>query len=146
MFPRFQLLRRYRGFRLGEISPVYRLPDAMTSGCAQHGAIPLLLGSLVQLGWSWNSRLRLWSRSGLPSLHLLAGPIQHYLGAFHSARVHQVGISICWRQEVLGPGHVCERDKGLLRGVQAGGVWNGFLLGQSRGAIVPCRFLSVSRW
>ena len=26
------------------------------------------------------------------------------------------------------------------RSILAGGVWNGFLLGQARGEIVPCRF------
>ena len=28
----------------------------------------------------------------------------------------------------------------MLRGIMAGGVWNGFLLGHARGEIVPCRF------
>ena len=36
--------------------------------------------------------------------------------------------------------HVRERDKGLLRSVMVGGVWNGFLLGRVRNQVVPCRF------
>ena len=31
-------------------------------------------------------------------------------------------------------------DKGLLRGILSGGVWNGFLLGFVKGETVPCRF------
>ena len=31
-------------------------------------------------------------------------------------------------------------DKGLLRGILSGGVWNGFLLSFVKGEIVPCRF------
>ena len=33
-----------------------------------------------------------------------------------------------------------ERDKGLLRGVLVGGVWNGFLLEKVKGQRDPCRF------
>ena len=36
--------------------------------------------------------------------------------------------------------HLRGRNKGLLRGILSGGVWNGFLLGFVRGQIVPCRF------
>ena len=36
--------------------------------------------------------------------------------------------------------HVRERDKGLLRSVMVGGVWNGLLLGRVRSQAVPCRF------
>ena len=39
--------------------------------------------------------------------------------------------------QLLNSAHV---DKGLLRGVLVGGVWNGFLLGKIQGQDVPCRF------
>ena len=42
--------------------------------------------------------------------------------------------------QLLNSDHVRERDKALLRGVLAGGVWNGFLLGKVKGQHVPCRF------
>ena len=42
--------------------------------------------------------------------------------------------------QLLSASHLRERDKGLLRGVLSGEVWNGFLLGHARGEIVPCRF------
>ena len=40
--------------------------------------------------------------------------------------------------QLLFPDHARERDKALLRGVLAGGVCNGFLLGKVKQ--VPCRF------
>ena len=42
--------------------------------------------------------------------------------------------------QLLSASHLTERDKGLLRGVLSGEVWNGFILGHARGEIVPCRF------
>ena len=42
--------------------------------------------------------------------------------------------------QLLNSSHVRERDKGLLRSVMVGGVWNGFLLGRVRNQVVPCRF------
>ena len=35
--------------------------------------------------------------------------------------------------------HFKDVDKGLLRGILSGGVWNGFLLGKVPGEKVPCR-------
>ena len=42
--------------------------------------------------------------------------------------------------QLLNSSHVRERDKGLLRSVMVGGVWNGFLLGRVRGQVVLCQF------
>ena len=42
--------------------------------------------------------------------------------------------------QLLNSSHVRERDKGLFRSVMVGGVWNGFLLGQDRHQVIPCRF------
>ena len=42
--------------------------------------------------------------------------------------------------QLLSASHLRERDRGLLRGILSGRVWNGFLLGHARGVIVPCRF------
>ena len=41
---------------------------------------------------------------------------------------------------MLRSSHVRDRDKELLRGIMAGGVWNGFLLERARREVVPCRF------
>ena len=45
--------------------------------------------------------------------------------------------------QLLHSGHVRERDKALLRGILAGGVWNGFLLEKVKGQRVPCHFSEV---
>ena len=42
--------------------------------------------------------------------------------------------------KLLSSPHLRRGDKGLLRGILSGGVWNGFLLSFVRGEIVPCRF------
>ena len=42
--------------------------------------------------------------------------------------------------QLLNSSHVRDRDKGLLRSILVGGVWNGFLLGRVRGQPVPCQF------
>ena len=42
--------------------------------------------------------------------------------------------------QLLNSSHVRDRDKGLLRSILVGGVWNGFLLGGVKGQPVPCRF------
>ena len=42
--------------------------------------------------------------------------------------------------KLLSSLHLGGGDKGLLRGILSGGVWNGFLLGFIKGEIVPCRF------
>ena len=42
--------------------------------------------------------------------------------------------------QLLNSYHVRDRDKGLLRSILVGGVWNGFLLSRVKGQPVPCRF------
>ena len=42
--------------------------------------------------------------------------------------------------QLFNSSHVRERDKGLLRSVMVGGVWNGFLFGRVRHQALPCRF------
>ena len=49
-------------------------------------------------------------------------------------------LDIAGSLQLLHAPHVSERNKALLRGIMAGGVWNGFLLGHARGEIVPFRF------
>ena len=41
-------------------------------------------------------------------------------------------LDIAGSLQLLHAPHVRERDKALLRGIMAGGVWNGFLLGHAR--------------
>ena len=90
----------------------------------------------------------------MPMLSNLAGPIQHFKTAILDAWRNKVAADLCGREgfrggplldihsslQLLNNSHVRERDKGLLRSVMVGGVWNGFLLGRVRGQAVPCRF------
>ena len=46
--------------------------------------------------------------------------------------------------KLLSSPHLRGGDKGLLRGILSGGVWNGFLLIFVKGEIVPCRFCGGS--
>ena len=84
----------------------------------------------------------------------LAGPIQHFRSAVLDAWRNKVAVDLCGRKgfrggplldidgslQLLNSSHVRERDKGLLRSVMVGGVWNVFLLGRVRNQTVPCRF------
>ena len=93
-------------------------------------------------------------RPGLPMLSNLAGPIQHFRSAILDAWRNRIAVDLCGRRgsrggplldihgslQLLNSSHVRERDKGLLRSVMVGGVWNGFLLGRVRNQTVPCRF------
>ena len=77
----------------------------------------------------------------------MAGPIQHFKIAILDAWRHKVAADLCGRKgfrggllldihgslQLLNSSHVRERDKGLLRSVMVGGVWNGFLMGRVRG-------------
>ena len=84
----------------------------------------------------------------------LAGPIQHFKAAILDVWRNKVAVDLCGRKgfrggplldvygslQLLNSSHVRERDKGLLRSVMVGGVWNGFLFGCIRNQAVPCRF------
>ena len=82
----------------------------------------------------------------LPLLCNLAGPIQHFKAAVLDAWRNKVAADLCGREgfregplldvhgslQLLKSSHVRDRDKGLLRSIMVGGVWNGFLLGKVR--------------
>ena len=133
---------------------MYRLIDSAPDGCPAHGPANLLVESAAEVGCRRDSRQLGWERPGLPVLSNLAGPIQHFRAAVLEAWRNKVSADLCSRKgfrgspflgingtlQLLNSGHVRERDKALLRGVLAGGVLNGFLLGNVWGQPVPCRF------
>ena len=151
---RFRLLRRYLALWPAEVGRVYRLLEMVGNGCPGHGPIHLLCSSAARIGFWWNPVVLAWERPGLPVLSHIAGPIQHFRSAVLDAWRNKVAGDLCARQgfrggplldvhgslQLLNSSHVRERDKGLLRSVMVGGVWNGFLLGRVRNQVVPCRF------
>ena len=116
--------------------------------------IHLLSSSPAEIGFRWNLDALVWVRPGLPMLRNLAGPIQHFRSAIIDAWRNKVAADLCGPKgfrggplldthgslQLLNSSHVRERDKGLLRSVMVGGVWNGFLLGRVRNQVLPCRF------
>ena len=150
---RFRLLRRYLALWPAEVG-VYRLLEMVSDGSPGHGSIHLLSSSAAEIGFQWNLVALAWVRPGLPMLSNLAGPIQHFRSAFLDAWRNKVAVDLCGRKgfrggplldihgplQLLNSSHVRERDKGLLRSVMVGGVWNGFPLGRVRNQAVLCRF------
>ena len=109
---------------------------------------------LLRLAFRWDALALAWSRPGLPILSNLAGPIQHFKAAVLDAWRNKVAADLCGREgfrggplldvcgslQLLDSSHVRDRDKGLLRSIMVGCVWNVFLLGTVKGQPVPCRF------
>ena len=151
---RFRLLRRYLALWPAEVGRVYRLLEMVGDGCPGHGPIHLLSSSAAEIGFQWNPDALGWVRPGLPMLSNLAGRIQHFRSAILDAWRNKVAVDLCGRKgfrggplldshgslQLFNSSHVRERDKGLLRSVMVGSVWNGFLLGRVRNQAVPCRF------
>ena len=151
---RFRLLRRYLALWPAEVCRVYRLLEMVGDGCPGHGPIHLLCSSAARIGFQWNPVALAWERPGLPMLSHIAGPIQHFRSAILDAWRNKVAGDLCGRKgfrggplldihgslQLLNSSHFRERDKGLLRSIMVGGVWNGFLLGRVRNQVVPCRF------
>ena len=84
----------------------------------------------------------------------LAGLVQHFRAAILDAWRNKVAAGLCGRAgfrggpllgvhgslQLLNSSHVRDRDKGLLRSILVGGVWNGFLLEKAGRHPTPCRF------
>ena len=151
---RFRLLRRYLALWPAEVGRVYRVLELVGEGCPGHGPIHLLSASAAEIGFQWDPHALAWVRPGLPLLGNLAGPIQHFRAALLDAWRNKAAADLCGRKgfrggplldihgslQLLNSFHGRERDKGLLRAIMVGGVWNGFLLSRVRGQAVPCRF------
>ena len=147
--------RRYLALWPSQVGRAYRLLEMVSEGFPGHGPIHLLFASAAEIGFRWWDPLALaWSRPGLPLLSNLAGPIQHFKAAVLDAWRNKVAADLFGREgfrggplldvhgslQLLNSSHVRDRDKGLLRSIMVGGVWNGYLLGEVRGQPVPCRF------
>ena len=105
----------------------------------------------LKIGFSWDPVECVWSRPALPPLDQVASPFQFFkaviLDAWNTKVCGDLGRRAGFRRgtrldlkgslQLLSASHLRERDKGLLRDILSGGVWNGFLLGHARGEIVP---------
>ena len=137
-----------------QVGRAYRLLEMVSEGCPGHGPIHLLVSSAAEIGFQCYPLSLAWSRPGLPLLSNLACPIQHFRAAILDAWRNKAAADLCDREgfrggplldipgslQVLNSSHVRDRDKGLLRGIMVGGVWNGFLFSRVKGQPVPCRF------
>ena len=74
---RFRQMRRYSGYRPGEVHRFFRLLDLAAAGQPGHGPVHLLLESALELGFALDSAEGEWLRPGFPPLKMLAGPLQH---------------------------------------------------------------------
>ena len=166
----FRLFRRYlawwpsqigRAHRLlemawwpSQIGRAHRLLEMVGEGCPGHGLIHLLSASVAEIGFSVGSfGFGLVSAWFALACSNLAGPM-HFKAAILDAWRTKVAAGLCGREgsrggplldvhgflQLLDSSYVRERDKGLLRSIMVGGVWNGYLLGKVRVQPVPCRF------
>ena len=153
---RFRMLRRYMAYNssVHELARIYSLLRVVSVGAPGHGPVHLLVSSALSLGFSWDSDRCVWLRPGLPALCQISSPFQFFREAVWGAWRTKVAGDLSSRAgfrggryldfrgslKLLSSPHLRGGDKGLLRGILSGGVWNGFLLGFVKGEIVPCRF------
>ena len=128
--------------------------DLISWGAQAHGPVHLLLICAAELGFAWDGNEHGWVRVSLPPLRMMAGPVQHFRSATLDAWRFLVFSRLSERKgfrgvefadlkgslQLLNSTHLRDRDKMLLRAIQCGGVWNGFLLGKAKKEDVPCRF------
>ena len=103
---KFRMIRRYWAFRPGEIRRFYGMLDRASEGSVGHRPIQLLIHSAAILDWIWDTGLQAWIRTGLPELHILAGPVQQFQGALFdawgnvsrdlSAKGKSSVVALCW--------------------------------------------------
>ena len=79
--------RRYLAYRPLEVPRPYNLPGS--------GPMHLLLESANDLGFSWDPLSSGWIWPGLPLLHQLAGPYQHFKAAIWDAWRSKVCFDLC---------------------------------------------------
>ena len=153
---RFLMLRGHMAYNssIHELARVYSLLRVVSAGAPGHGPVHLLLSSAISLGFSWDSDLCVWLRPGLPALCQISCPFLFFREVVWDAWRTKVAGDLSSRAGVRGgryldfrgslkllsSPHLRGGDKGLLRGILSGSVWNGFLLSFVRGEIVPCRF------
>ena len=143
IWSRFRMMRRFLAYCPEEEPRIFRMLDLISRGAQGHGPVHLLLISAAELGFAWDGNEHGWVRVSLPSLRMIAGPIQHFRSAILEAWHFHVFARLSERKgfwcvefadlkgslQLLTSSHLRERDKMLLRAILCWEVWNGFLLG-----------------
>ena len=152
---RFRLFRRFLALWPSQVGRAYRLLDMVSEGCPGPGPVHFLVASAAEIGFRWDPLALAWSRPVLCLLSNLAGPVQHFRAAILDAWQIKAAADLCGREgfrggplldirgslQLLNSSFVRDRDKGLLRSILVGGVWNGFLLSRSRGSLFHVVFV-----
>ena len=94
---RFRLSRRYLAFRPGEVPRLLNPLGLVAAGGPGFGPVHLLVDSALVLGFTWDPLNSGWTRPGLPLLHQLAGPHQHYKSAVWEVWQAKVSFDLCRR-------------------------------------------------
>ena len=89
---RFRLLRWYLAYRSLEVPRWYSLLGLVAGGCPGHGPVHLSVESAGVHGFAWDALNSVWARPGLPVLHHLAGPFQHY----KAVQMHHGWVRLGW--------------------------------------------------
>ena len=97
---RFRLLRRYLAYNPLEVPRLKSLLRLVAVGGPGHGPMHLLVESV--LGITWDTLNFGWTWPGLPMLHQLAGPYQHFKAVIWEAWRAKVSFDLCWRQGFRG--------------------------------------------
>ena len=132
---RFRLFRRYLAYRPHEVPRLFNLIGLVAAGGPGFWSFALAGGKCSCSWFTWDPLSSGWVRPGLPPLHQMAGPYQHYQAAIWEAWQAKVSFDPCRRQgfrggplldiagslQLLHSPHVRERDKALLRAVMVGG-------------------------
>ena len=93
------LLRRYLACNPLETHRLYCLLGLVAGGGPGHGPMHFLVESAgVLLGFTCDTLNFGWTRPGLPMLHQLAGPYQHFKAAIWEAWRAKVSFDLCRRQ------------------------------------------------
>ena len=96
------MFRRYLASRPGDSEECLKCWFVLLEGSIGHGPIQLLVRSAAILDWTWDTGFHAWIGPGSPELHILAGPIQNFRGAFLMLGREKISGDLCKREGFRG--------------------------------------------
>ena len=99
---RFRMMRRYLAYSPDEEPKIFRMLDLISGGAQSHGPVHLLLISAAELGFAWDGDEKGWVRPSLPSLRMMAFPIQHFFSPILDAWRYSVFVKLSKREDFRG--------------------------------------------